>query len=294
MAVYQGKIAKNLLVDRIVGHLTGVPSGATEPFWKKVQSGSYANEGYILESKGKEGNKKLFVRFSGAPTIGAITMSMMENYVPNASAGLTGTVTNESVKENVTYHNGSYADTYPVHYFLSFDRDKIMLLLKADPTIVTGHAQVFCWIGLPRRMDIADDNTAMIFGVSKFGYELIDYPSNASGSLGMLRVLRNRKRDAQARSYLRTLSKFKTKGWGGHLLLPHMYVEDVNNWEGVRSVVEGAHPVFQDATATDFKDGDEVVVGTKRYTIFNVYNVPNASNSINCFPSPWMAVEQIL
>jgi hypothetical protein len=62
------------------------------------------------------------------------------------------------------------------------------------------------------------------------------------------------------------------------------------------------HPINQDnVTYPDFRDGDEITVGSKRYIVFQVYEAKNwtvvadydGTNSINCFPTPFMAIEEL-
>lgn len=306
MAFYQNKEERALLLDKIVQLLTTKPAGTTAPYWKQVQSGTFQNEGYILYSEGRSGNDNIFVRFHYTTWQNKIVMSMMEGYTPNSVAGLNGVIVNESHAQDVYFYNAaktsngdynnwssSYSATHPVHYFLSFNKDKIMLVLKGDPGVDNYPMQTLAWIGMPQRLTDEPDSTAVTFAVSTLAYRLTDVGNTSVNAL-QAKVLVNRNKQKQNTHHMHTMRKFKSKGWGGHFLLPNIYLQSNVSFEGVRSIMDGVHPLIQNEANPDFKDGDEITVGAKRYTIFMVSSrIANKNYDVSCFPSDWMAVEQL-
>jgi hypothetical protein len=307
MAFYRDKVQRVGLIDKLVQLLTTAPAGATEPYWKQVQSGTFQNEGYILHSKGKSGTDNIYIRFLKPDHQNSIEMTMIEEYTPNSVAGLNGTIVNESFAQRIYFYNnrgtngdynnwgGGYPSNAPVHYFLSFDKDKIMLSLRGDSLVSdTVSTRTFAWIGLPNRLSTEADSTACAHAVSSWAYRLTNAGSSSTGNIGHCKVLRNRNKEAQNVYYMEAFNSYRTKGWGDHLLLSNIYLQDDQAWEGVRSIMDGIHPIYQNDNARDFEDGDEITVGSKRFTVMLVFD-PDGSDSydINCFPSQWLAVEQL-
>lgn len=292
MAFYRDKTTKISLVDKLIQKLTTAPSGSLVPYWTKIQSASYAQEGYVLYSKGSSGTDNIYIRISHN-TLGLI-MSMMETYTPNPVSGLVGTTVNESIKQNVSVSLSTYPDTAPVDYILSFDKDKIIFILKGNALAVSNSRQVLAYIGLPERLDPNDDSTATVFAVSRDAYQLTATAYSSEGPWSQCRVLRARNKDAQSIMNMVNLNKWKTKGWNGVVLLSHLYLQDDSNLEGVRSRMTSIHPIYQDTTYPDFRDGDEITVGSKRYIVVQVFDVSWGNiDSVNCFPTSFMAVEQL-
>lgn len=290
MAFYRDKVQRQGLIDKLVQLLTTPPKGAVEPYWKQVQSGTYQNEGYILHSKGQSGTDNIFIRFVFESS-SYIRMTLMEDYIPNQVAGISGTRVNETVAQDISYSNGGYSNLHPVHYFLSFDKDRVMLVLTGNPVANSIVYNTLAWIGLPKAMSTEDNSKRACFAVSRQAYQLTNYASYQTvTSASMCKVLEDRSKNKQVNYHMRTLNNYKTKGWDGYLLLPHVYLEQNVGYEGVRSIMHGVHPIIQNSEKTDFKNGDEIMVGSKRFTVFEVYT----NEGVNCFSSPWMAVEQLM
>jgi hypothetical protein len=290
MAFYRNKVNKVNLLDTLVQKLTSIPAGATVPYWTQVQSGTYAQEGYILHSKGSSGTDDVYVRMTSNTQ--GIVMSMIEQYTPNPISGLVGTVVNESYKQNVQVATSTYSDTAPVQYVLSFDKDKIILVIKGNLVSNGGANQTMAYIGLPERLDPTDNSTAAVFAVSRSAYLLTDLPSNSDTSSGKCKVLRARNKETQSIMYMIRLGAFKTKGWNDTLLLSHIYLQDDISTEGVRSRMSSIHPIYQNASNPDFRDGDEITVGSKRYLVLQIWEVSTGSGT-NCFPTGLMAIEEL-
>lgn len=292
MAFYQGSIVSSSAIDKIVTLLTTPPQGSVDAYWTKVGSGSYDNEGFILFSKGKTGNERLFIRIKQATGVYyGITFSMIEDYQPNAVQGLNGVATNESVSQLTYWANGnSYPSTAPISYWLSFDRDKIMLATTGDKTISTG-LKGFIYIGLPERMYTPTANPpvpAMAMAVSRIGTPTNGAVGDASQSTCL--GLRDRGLNLAPKYTMVSLSKWKSMGWGGNILLGDIFMYH-NSDEGLRVKMAGVHPLVT-GTPIEYRDGDEITVGSKRYTIHNVWNAGQGTVA-NCFPTGWLAVEQI-
>lgn len=292
MAFYQGTETTSRYIDKIVSLLTTAPSGSTEPFWRKVQSGTYANEGYILKSTGSSGTDKIFIRIT-QPANQGIQVSAIENYEPNAVDGLNGTITNESVKVNVNWsQSAGYPSTFPVGYWLSFDKDRIMLAVIGDKTY-TYSVKTFMWLGLPERIAAEKDSTGVLFAVSQWAASLTNYTTHNNLTAGQCRVSKGKTRANWQTQQMITLSRFPTRGWGGKVILPDIFIASIADGasEGLRSKMHGVHPLILSSVA-DFRDGDEITVGSKRYTVHYVYSAYSTSNT-NCFPQHWLAVEQL-
>lgn len=308
MAYFKGSSQRGQLVDTLVGLLTSIPNGAVEPYWKAVQSGPYATEGVVLYSKGSSGTDNIFIRLSSDAKPNKIYMSIMEDYKPNPVNGLVGTAVNEMGKQEIRWtHTEKYDATFPVYYDLSFDRDRIMLSLMADKQavlasgdIVVNAYRTFAWMGLPKRLSPVGttdwmDSTAVCYAGSRHGMTVAGTSGNLTlPAYGVCRALRDRGRVESALYDLRVLgSGFgKSRGWGGKILLSDVYMEKKGGDEGPRAIMHGIHPLFTPDSPADFKDGDELVIGGKRYTIMQVYT--DAASQTNCFPSPWLAVEKLL
>lgn len=299
MAFYRGTSTKGQIFDLIIQKLTTTPTGASSPYWKAINSAP--SEGVILHSKGKSGTDDIYLRFrphnAGSHTDSRFYVTMMEDYQPNSIQGIEGTVENESSVCHFAYAdtNVSYQEGFPVHYLLSFDRDKIMLVLEGDPAVHSNKNDNYAtllWVGMPHRLSKENDSTAVTMAVSRWGgYITPGYnTSSAYQSISITLDLRNRRRDPQGRSYMRTISGQRSKGWGDHILLSKLYLEDVDYPEGVRSVMENVHPIFQPSNA-DFNHGDEITVGSRRYVVMEV---GGHYTNANMFPSYWMAIEQLL
>lgn len=292
MAFYQGTETVSRYIDKIVSLLTTAPSGSMEPFWTKVQSGTFVNEGYILKSVGSSGTDNIFIRLT-QPANNTLQISAIESYQPNAVSGLNGTITNESVKTNVPWSNSTgYPAGIPAGYWLSFDKDRIMLCVIGDKT-QSGAVKTFAWIGLPERMAAEKDSTGVAFAVSQWAYPLTQYVAgHANIQAGQCRVAKGKTRGNWPLYSMVTLSKFPTKGWGGKVILPDIFLANTaDTSEGIRSKMHGVHPLILSSVA-DFRDGDEITVGSKRYTVHFVYSTFTTGNT-NCFPQNWLAIEQL-
>ncbi|MNO80985.1 hypothetical protein D3C76_722100 [compost metagenome] len=262
-----------------------------DAYWTQVQSGGYQNEGFILKSTGKTGNESLFIRVRQQTNVtNAIEFSMIEDYQPNNVQGLAGVVTNEGPKQPLYWSTSAYPTSAPVGFWLSFDKDKIMLALTGDKTIA-GTFKNFLFIGLPERMYTPTSNpplSAMIHAVSRFATTLGIANGDLSYALG--KGLRDRARAAGPGYNMIFLNKWKSKGWGDNVLMSDIFLYH-NDTEGLRAKMTGVKSL-QVGNPIEYRDGDEITVGSKRYTIHNVFTVGTGTYP-NCFPTGWLAVEQI-
>lgn len=298
MAYYNGKIQRNMLIDKLVTLLTTAPVGSSEPYWKKVNSGNFTGDGYILKSSGKTGSNDIYIRISNSVETNVVIFSTLENYVPNSTTGIDGVITGETGKASVYFHLAAYGESFPVEYFLSFDRDKVILALKGDPSVTGTSYTGLVWVGMPQRLAPDEDKTngACTIACSKAGAALTGATGWANYSL--CRSIRDRSGEANAFTSMVTMGALssRSKGWGGEIMLPTIYLEDQTGVEGVRSIMDGIHPIYQDIAAPDFKNGDEIIKNSKRYIVLNVAydGEANRSHAGNSFPSAWLAVEQLL
>ena len=301
MAFYHGKTTRIELVDKLVQLLTTAPVGSAEPYWKKVSSGTFLNEGYILKSSGKTGGQDIYIRIHSVPETNYVKVTTLESYIPNDTMGLTGTITNESSVATVYYHSVVYNAAFPVEYHLSFDRDKIILALTGDKGINGETHTGLLWVGMPQRLDPDGDttNNAVCIACSKSATDIAS-TSGTWSNVGRCRTIRDRQGTANALSSMITVgTKFnRSKGWGDEIMLPDIYIQDYDGVEGIRSIMDGVHPLYQNGAYPDFKSGDEVVKNSKRYTILQVaYDAASGTQAVystNAFPSQWMAIEQLL
>lgn len=317
MPLVRGTIKRGELLDKIVTAMTTTPVGANEPYWKAVQTGKVADEGYVLYSKGKSGRDDIYIRIiDSSPSYGYLYVSIMETYKPNPVLGLSGTIVGESPQARMEFCNANYPSYRPMEYFLSFDKDKMMLSLAGNPAVHSYSTRVFLWAGMPNRISDEPNSNAVTIALSRRAYEFSNYQNttNNSQAYGTAYTLRNRKYLAgrgggnpstvgysQDSIYsLHVPCTAKSKGWGGKISLFPMHLNRSD--EGLRARMSGIHPIYQDANNMDFLDGDEITVGSKRYSVFQVHedltktsgNSPiGGSYSVNCFPSIFMAVEHL-
>lgn len=318
MPLARGTIKRSDLLEKIVSTLTTAPVGASEPYWKTIQTGKVVDEGYILYSKGKSGKDDIYVRiYERSTSYGYIYVSIMESYKPNPVLGLAGTMVGESPQAPVQFLNGTYGSTRPLDYFLSFDKDKIMLSLLGNPSVNQYCTRVFVWAGMPNRLSDEPNSNAVTLAVSRRAYELSTYTNSNynNAAHGTAYTLKNRKQlsgrggqspatgvysqDSIYNQY--TACSAKTKGWGGKISLFPVYLNRSD--EGYRSILAGVHPIYQDLNNMDFLDGDEITVGSKRYSVFQVHEdfnkmpsgnpIGGSGYSVNCFQSIFMAVEHL-
>lgn len=292
MAFYQGKEVASSLIDRLIERLTTPPQGSVNAYWMQVQSGGYQNEGFILKSTSKTGNESLFIRISQRANAGnAIDFSMIEDYQPNPVQGLNGVMTNEGPRQPLYWSTSTgYPTNAPVSFWLSFDKDKIMLALTGDKTIASS-IKTFMYIGLPERLYTPTSNpplSAMAHAVSRFATNI--GVTNSDLSHGFCRGLRDRARSALPLYYMVFLNKWKSKGWGDAILMSDIFLTHNDN-AGLRAKMTGVK-CLQVGTPIEYRDGDEITVGSKRYTVHNVFTAGTATFP-NAFPTGWLAVEQI-
>lgn len=289
MTVATGRAYETDFITKLVSHLTAIPSGGTDPYWKQVNSGIFTTEGVILESKGTSGDDSIFVQIKkGASHY--IIVRLLHEYVPNQVAGLDGTFVSATPDQQISWYSTNYPTTVPFDYWLSFDRDRIMLFASADKFISNPIWGCLLWIGLPSRLSKELDSTAASIAVSRFGHATNGYTSTAhTANYGRCMTLRNASKAWNPLTNMMTMTHFKSVGWGGNLLLPHIFLD---SGEGTRSIMHGVHPLIASVGSDDFKHGDEIMVGSKRYTIFQTHYNP-ANLDSNSFPTDWMAVEQL-
>lgn len=299
MPYYTGTVQRIQLLDKIVQLLTTPPIGSTKPYWEKVSTGSYQSEGIILKSVGKSGFDNIFVRFCYTTDTRRLEITTLENYIPNDIHGLPGTIVNESNVAYLQYHDIAYQEFWPVKYILSFDRDKIMIHLTGSKVVGSNNQYVgFIWVGMPKRLDSNDtSNGATTIACSIYGNNITNSNAYDYVNQGLCRMLRNRKNQANVLTKMTTILNRinKTKGWGDYLFLPDIYLEDNNGEEGVRAIMDGVHPIFQDNSKKDFQFGNEIIKGTKRFTVVPIAHdgIYNPGYYVNCFPCTWIAIEQL-
>lgn len=312
MPLARGRIQRNKLLDKLASILTTAPTGSNEPYWKAVQTGKVVDEGYILYSKGKSGKDDIYIRlYEGGTQYGYTYMSILESYKPNPVLGLNGTIIGESPKATVEFCNAQYS-SYPLTYFLSFDKDKIMLSLAGDPVYHSYAVRTLAWAGMPERLSDEPNSNAVTIACSRRAGYFSTYTNMTTNSNGTLSAytLKNRKylsgqgggsgtgysQDSIYR--MSVASNYKSKGWGDKITLFPIHLDRSD--EGYRSLMAGVYPIYQDLNNRDFLDGDEITIGSKRYSVFlvsddfgKVNNPTGGSYSTNCFPSIYMAVEHL-
>lgn len=298
MAYYNGKIQRNMLVDKLVTLLTSAPIGSSEPYWRKVNSGNFTGDGYILKSSGKTGSDEIYIRISNTTETNAVILSTLEKYIPNSTAGIDGVITGETAKASLYFHNTVYDERFPVEYFLSFDRDKVILALKNDPSVTGNTYTGLVWVGMPQRLapDIDKTNGACTIACSKSASALTGSGGYTNHSLCKSVQDRGGEKNPYTSLVTTGLTAARSKGWGGEISLPTIYLEDYNGVEGIRSIMDSVHPLFQDPNSPDFKNGDEIIKNSKRYVVLQVASdgITNHAHPSNSFPSAWMAIEQLL
>ncbi|WP_422661730.1 hypothetical protein ACK8P5_25590 (plasmid) [Paenibacillus sp. EC2-1] len=289
MAYYQGSEVSSKLIDTLIQKLTSIPEGAIEPFWKSIQSGSYADEGFVLRSKGSSGKDNIIIRIKGILNYVGLTVSILEGYTPNPVQGLVGVVTNE-IPIAVQYTTSStYGSNIPVNYWLSFDKDKIMLLVAGSINISSTYKN-FVWAGMPERLSEESDSTAVTLAVSNFSHTLADAASTTNGFSGIVKMLRNRKQEISQKVHQKSMMiSVKNIGWGDCFILPDIFLEHGSD-EGVRAKLPGVSPV-SGIINVDFKDLDEVTVGSRRFVIHKTNNV--SGNNMSSFLSDYLAIEKL-
>ncbi|MNE88848.1 hypothetical protein D3C80_1861930 [compost metagenome] len=80
-------------------------------------------------------------------------------------------------------------------------------------------------------------------------------------------------------------------GWDGNILLSDMYLSH-NVQEGMRAKMSGVY-ALNPGDPVEYHDGDEINVGSKSYTIHHVFARGSGTHP-NCFPTEWVAAEQII
>jgi len=289
MAFYEGKEPVVTMIDRIIERLTSTPQGSVDPFWRRVESGGYQAEGCILKSTGKSGTDAIFVRLKQNSNTG-IDFSMIEDYQPNVVQGLVGVTTNEGPIHTFQWGTGAQPVGASINYWLSFDKDKIILTVQGDRAVTTSFKNVL-FIGLPERLYTprAGSPSAVAHFVSRYAdINLTGSSSSGDAIRGIGRGLRDRSRGALP--YYRTvaMTKWKSKGWGGVVLPSDIFMYHVDQ-EGLRARMDGVKCLTNSASG-DFRDGEEITVGSKRYIVHQAWS---AGSRQNCFPTDWLAVEKI-
>lgn len=298
MPYIHGTVENKRVVDKIVDLLTAAPIGSVDPYWKKVNSGVFQNDGYILKSKGKSGQDNIFIRFSYTTATNYICVSTLEHYEPNSVSGLPGVITNESSMAYLAYNSGSYKEESPVEYHLSFDRNKVMLALSNNKVANQNRCTGFLWVGMPERLDSNDKTNGAVFIACSTMAQLITAGANNYSNHGIGRMVKNREHKTNCSTNMITLGSITgataSIGWE-NTILPNIYLEDRANVEGVRALLDGVHPIYQDATNPSFKDRDEIVKNAKRFTVMGIAydSVKNNGLYPNSFPSTWIAFEQL-
>lgn len=290
MTLVIGRAYESDFITKLVNHLTAVPSGASDPYWKQVNSGLFTTEGVILQSKGTSGDDNIFVQIKKGSTH-YIIVRLLHDYVPNIVSGLDGTFVSATPDQPVYWSTTAYASNYQFDYWLSFDRDRIMLFTSADKLVLNPAWGDLLWIGLPSRLSKEADSTAASIAVSRTSGPITGYVSGGQVSwYSRCMTIRNISKVWNPYSAMITPTLVKSVGWGDNVSLPLIFLD---SGEGARSIMHGIHPLIQSAAEDDFKHGDEIMVGSKRYTIFQTHNSVMHNADSSCFPSNWMAVEQL-
>lgn len=290
MAFYTGRAYESDFITKLVEHLTAIPQGGTEPYWNQVNSGTFLSEGVILESRGMSGNESIFVQIKKVNNY-SISMQLLHGYVPNQISGLNGTFVSATPVQNLHWFTTSYPVNYTFDYWVSFDRDRIMLFLSADKLVTTNPIWgSFTWIGLPNRLSAESDSTAAFMATSRYAFPTTQQSpgTNFTASYGIGTLIRDRFKTWNKATNMYSTHPFKSVGWGGQVFLPHIFLD---SGDGARAILHGVHPLVQNATEDDFRHGDEVTVASKRYTIFKIH--ANANFDPNGFTTDWIAVEQL-
>ncbi len=299
MAFYKETVPNDQMFDTIIQRLTTAPAGAQTPFWTQVQTGP-VTEGIVLYSKGKTGTDDIWVRMKNKTTVSwpHIEISVIEKYVPNSVSTLAGTATNEIIHLAYYVPQSSYGTIQPIGFWLSFDKNKIMLRIEPDRSY-GWNTKHFVWVGMPDRLSPETDNGACCIAGSAYAGLLFGQTwSYEFNNYGFIKILRDRAKAAPSYGKLRTLSGItKSKGWGDFILLPDYYVTEhyvSGDLIGPRFRLDGVKPIRQTVEFRDFRDGDEISQGSKRYTIFKVKDNNDIPETYtNCFTHDYIAVEQL-
>lgn len=302
MAFYTGATTAGSALDKLVELLTKTPQGATSPYWQKIGSGTIDNEGIILYSPGKSGKDKMYVRLRPSTPSRGIDMTMLETYTPNAVQGLAGTFTNESAVAWIAWQSsgGNSRTIDPITYFLSFDRDKIIVSLAGDRVLPSALRSVASVGTVERSYSPIEEPVinATYLATSANGNSLTpNSVSGANSAEAACTIMRSRDLKLFPKYDMVILgsavmgmnSLQKAKGWNNTIVPSDLYLQGTGTLgisEGIRGKIGGIKHVV----GLEFIDGEEMMIGSKRYTIFNA---PAAINK-TCWPGLWLAVEQIL
>lgn len=288
MAFYTGKAFNSELITTLVELLKTTPSGSSEPYWKEVQSGSFSSEGIILHSKGSSGMDNIYIQIKQGSNY-YFNINVLDGYERNATESINGTFAGSIGDTMMQWNNGSYSTSYPIHYILSFDKDRIMLFLERDKSYTGAQNGTLLWAGLPERLSERDDSTAATMLTSNWSTHLSGYGTSNSyaGPVSRTRVLRSVNKSYGAINDITTMT-LPSVGWGGKIILPDIYLRDLGY---VRSRIHGVHPInlYSDESLIH---RSEITVGSKRYTILNVF-IDEGNYRHNTFPSNWIALEQL-
>lgn len=289
MTLVTGRAYESDFITKLVNHLTAVPSGASDPYWKQVNSGLFTTEGVILQSKGTSGDDNIFVQIKKGST-NYIIVRLLHDYVPNQVAGLDGTFVSNTPDQPVYWAITAYPSTYQFDYWVSFDRDRIMLFTSSDKMVTNPAWGDLLWIGLPSRLSKEADSTAATIAVSRTAGPTNGYAAGGQTSwYGRCMTIRNTSKVWNPYSTMIVPTLVKSVGWGDNVSLPLVFLD---SGEGARSIMHGVHPLHQ-TTEDDFRHGDEIMVGSKRYTIFQTHNAVMHNADSSSFSANWMAVEQL-
>lgn len=290
MTLNMGRAYESDFITKLTNHLTAVPFGGTTPYWEKVNSGTFLSEGVILKSVGSSGNENIFVQIKKGSN-NYVHMQLLHDYIPNQVSGIDGTFTSATPLQPIHWYHTTYSSNYTFDYWVSFDRDRIMLFLGADKLVENNPTWgSFTWIGLPNRLSAESDSTAACIATSHFARELTDlYSINNYGDYNRCKSIRSRTKAWNPLTTMHSTYPFKSVGWGGQVFLPSIFLD---TGDSIRAIMHGIHPLVQVTNAEDFKHGDEITVGSKRYTIFKIRHHAIYYDS-SCFGTAWMAVEQL-
>lgn len=303
MAFYKGVSSVGSILDKMIELLTKTPQGATSPYWQKVGSGTVDNEGIILHSKGKSGKDLMYLRFKPSTTNRFFEVTLLESYAPNPIQGLAGVMTNESGIGYVGWMgSGTGKITDPVSYILSFDRDKMIISTLGDRSVTSSIRSVFSAGTIERTYSPIEEPVINSTYISSSLTANGIAPSFVSGTAAYEAcALMMRSRALKLHQYYSMIimscpnvayvNLRKGKGWNNTIIASDIYLQGFNALgpvEGIRGKMGGVKTL--PAASSDFIDGEEMMIGSKRYTIVNSPSFSAKSS----WPGAWLAIEQIL
>ena len=241
---FEGSVLAKEFPARLVELMQTTPPGESEPMWSMISSNvgsSLSDNGYVLHSTGTSGQDDIFIGVKNDFHHSSYwhyghRFFIAENYIPAASEGTNGELTNELYCGH-RYHfsdnwGGTSVNTLIIDYKISVTKDRVIITTFNNVSLTrTESMRTLTYLGLMKRYSHETDSTASVIATN------YDTQNNAYNSI---RVLRNKQLvvgDSYNPRYTGFLQLYGLKGWGKKFFATHIPLH--HSSEGYRGELDG-------------------------------------------------------